>query len=277
MSYFLSNEALQEGQTVTLAGEEAAHILSARRMRPGETFELQDPAGRRFAVELCPAPPRKVLARVLRPAALPPSPPLRLTLLQAAVKDKANEAVLRQATELGVARMIVFPSAYAPGRPRERHRKRHYEAGGDKAHERWLRIAWEACKQCGRPAPPAIHLVDSLQAALAAASEAPAAGEDPLTVAVADPAPGATPDAGPGWVLHPAAALTPQAALAAHRGAPPTQARLAVGPEGGFSQHEVAALLAAGFTAVTLPGPILRADTAALTGCSLMLHGRWGA
>ncbi|MBI3992590.1 MAG: RsmE family RNA methyltransferase [Candidatus Lambdaproteobacteria bacterium] len=254
MTYFLASDELRDGATVTLDGAEAAHILSARRLRPGETFELQDPAGRRFVMELCPGPARKVTARVLRPALLPPPPPLALTLLQAAVKDKAAETILRQATELGVARLFVFPSARAPGRPGTGG----HASAAAKAHERWLRIAWEACKQCGRPAPPDLLLLDSLQRALDAAR---------------DDADNAT----PGWFLHPAAALTPQAALTSHRGGPPAHARLAVGPEGGFAPDEVAALEAAGFAAVALPGPILRADTAALTGCSLMLHGRWGA
>ena len=101
---------------MTLAGQEAAHILRARRMRPGEVFELQDPRGRRFTVEREAATGRAVTVKVLAAAALPPQPRMRLTLLQGAVKEKAAEAILRQVTELGVERLIVLHALHASGR-----------------------------------------------------------------------------------------------------------------------------------------------------------------
>ena len=47
---------------------------------------------------------------------------------------------------------------------------------------------------------------------------------------------------------------------------------LAVGPEGGFDEAELAAFDAAGWRRVTLNGPVLRTETAAVVGCALALH-----
>jgi 16S rRNA (uracil1498-N3)-methyltransferase len=48
-----------------------------------------------------------------------------------------------------------------------------------------------------------------------------------------------------------------------------------VGPEGGFTDDEVAEARGQGFSAVTLAPRILRAETAAITAAALCQH-RWG-
>lgn len=247
MNYFLSSKALSLGELVTLEGEEATHIRGARRMRPGEVFALQDPLGSRFSVELMPHSGRKVIVRILAEAEIPALPALQLTCLQAVVKEKALEDVLRQITELGVRRLILFRSDHASGHDKAIMSPRF--------RDRWTRIAWEACKQCGRASPPEIDVVDNLDDVLAgiAATGAPA------------------------WLLQPQDGMNPREAMGMPASdAAPTRGWIAVGPEGGFSGAEAARFIEAGMTPVTLPGPTLRAHTAAVIGCGLMLHGRWG-
>src|SRR5205085_2891180 len=74
-------------------------------------------------------------------------------------------------------------------------------------------------------------------------------------------------DGAPALVPHPTAAVSLRTALAdADRAAP---VRLLIGPEGGFSDSEVAACLAAGARAVTLGRRVLRSETAAVVAAAL--------
>lgn len=250
MPYFLSSQPLEPGATVTLDGEEAAHLLKARRLRAGERLALQDPEGRRFQAELAEAGGRRATVRVLEPLAVPPLPALRLHLLQAAVKEKAAEWIVQKATELGVAAVTFFPSANGTVPPRQ--------LGGTRSLGRWERIAREACKQCDRQWPPMLATLPGLEAALADSGEA-GGGERRGSRAERR------------WVLHPGASLNAAAAL--REGTPPRAARVLVGPEGGFTDGEVAQAERAGFVPIAMGGLLLRAETAALTACALLLFG----
>jgi hypothetical protein len=58
---------------------------------------------------------------------------------------------------------------------------------------------------------------------------------------------------------------------------PVAAAALAVGPEGGWTEDELDLLQAAGATTISLGGRILRAETAALAGLTILQreHGDW--
>lgn len=249
MPYFLSPEELQPGAETTLGGPEGAHLLGARRLKTGERFALQDVRGRRFEAELLGGARGRAQVRVLQPVAAPPLPPVRLTLLQAVVKDRAAEWIVQKTTELGVAAIDFFPAENSTVSARQLFSPR--------TGARWTRIAMEACKQCDRHAPPAIAVLPSLAEAIAAG---PATGTG-----------GGAGDSGwsAAWLLDPEAGISPAGAPKPGPGQP--AARLLVGPEGGLSGPEREAALAAGFAPVRLGAQLLRAETAALAGCSLLL------
>lgn len=245
MGYFLSDKLLTLGAVVDLDGRDSDHIRRSRRLRAGDTFELQDPQGHRFQVVWEPGSSRKPRVRVVAPAAVAPPPPLRLTVLQAAVKDKAAETIIRQATELGVVALVFYQGENSPTALRELQAP----------NGRWERIGWEACKQSGRAAPPGFTVAASLAAALEGMELSPAA---------------------PRWMLEPGAGDSPATAWGGYEGKPPGEAVLLIGPEGGLTHEEAALARDREFIPVRLGGPILRAETAALTGAALMLHGPWG-
>ncbi|HEX9844270.1 MAG TPA: RsmE family RNA methyltransferase, partial [bacterium] len=103
MTFFRHHGPLAPGQTLSYTGPEADHLLKSRRMRPGDTCLLQDREGRRFRAEIVRVEKRGATLRIGEPQPVPPPPALRLTLLQAAVKDKAAGLIVQKATELGVA------------------------------------------------------------------------------------------------------------------------------------------------------------------------------
>jgi len=123
----------------------------------------------------------------------------------------------------------------------------HYAIAQGVRLERWRRIALAAAKQSGRTAVPAV--------------ESPL----PLAELARRPWPGLRLIAWEGERDVPLASLAARAEAVI----------IAVGPEGGFAEHEVDEARAHGFTTVTLAPRVLRAETAAITAAALCLH-RWG-
>jgi 16S rRNA (uracil1498-N3)-methyltransferase len=113
---------------------------------------------------------------------------------------------------------------------------------GDGRIERWRRIAIEAAEQCGRAVVPEIG------------------GDVP-------------PDARM-LVADPRATTTMRAALA---GSPAPAVAVFVGPEGGWSDGELDALIARGATAVSLGPRTLRVETAALVAVATVIDATGGA
>ena len=246
MPFFLSEQPLRPGESFILAGAEARHLLQARRARPGARFALQDPTGNRFEAELESFRNGKAAFRVLEPLPVPALPALKLTLAQAAVKAKATEWIIQKATEVGVAAIAFFPAenSIVPAR----------ELRDAQSKGRWERIAWEACKQSDRRFPPELHLLPGLDAVLAARPAGEAA-----------------------WLFHPVGGLTPgEVTPAIPSPAKPSSALALVGPEGGFSETETALAERAGCIPVRLGEQTLRAETAALVACGLLLFGELG-
>ena len=102
--------------------------------------------------------------------------------------------------------------------------------------ERLRRVASEAARQCGRPDVPGVRVHPDLATAVAACPDLPRF--------LLDVRPGA----------RSLAALSADAHGAV----------LAVGPEGSFTDDEVASLEAAGFAPAALGPRVLRAETAAI-------------
>lgn len=111
--------------------------------------------------------------------------------------------------------------------------------------ERLGRVLIEAAKQCGRRVVPDLtlgRLDDPCEADMAL---------------VLDPRPGA-----PGFGSHFESRRVGRVAIA-------------VGPEGGFSEDEIAAMTARGWTPASLGPRVLRTETAGMIAAALVLH-RWG-
>lgn len=151
-------------------------------------------------------------------------------LVQGLAKGDKPEQVLRAAVALG-ARAVTFV------------RTERSVAGAELRSERLRAVMLDAARQCGRGDLPQL------------------AGPVDLPEATA-------PDGALRFVLEPKAERSLVEALgAAPRAAPLT---LAVGPEGGFSAAELAALVAAGFEPVRLAAFVLRTELAAMAALSVV-------
>ncbi|MEM6445855.1 MAG: 16S rRNA (uracil(1498)-N(3))-methyltransferase [Cyanobacteria bacterium P01_D01_bin.123] len=151
----------------------------------------------------------------------------RTVRLVAGIPKRGFDEVLRQATELGVTSIDPVLAARSPVKP-----------GANKV-QRWQAIAREAAEQCERVYVPAIATPQPW------AQRAPRTTLETRLIAVA----------------RAAAPSLPQAILSDAGQTQPLS--VAIGPEGGWTDEEIALAVASGWTVVTLGPRVLRAVTAA--------------
>lgn len=227
-----------EGETATLEGEEAHHLLNVIRVWLGEEVSLFDGAGREARARLVGARRREAELRILSCEEISREPALRLTLACALPRATRMDWLIEKCVELGVAclvPMIAQRNVVRPG-PREAHQQ-----------GRWQRAVVEASKQCGRNR--LMEITDALPfgAVFARADEGAAR-------LIASTAPEAAPL---GSLLNALPAMDGVFAL--------------IGPEGGFTPDEVALAAKARCRPVSLGPRILRVETAAVALAARLL------
>jgi 16S rRNA (uracil1498-N3)-methyltransferase len=213
------------GDAVVLTGSEAHHAATVRRLRIGEQVTVGDGRGAWLTGVCESVAAREVVVRIADRTVVP-APIPRIVLAQALAKGDRDELAVQAATELGVDEIVPWQAA--------RSVSRWDAAKAAKGRARWSAIVREAAKQAHRPWIPDVTAVETTPdlAARAAAS---------LVV-----------------VLEPTASrrLT-EIALE-----PGRDVVLVVGPEGGITPEELAALEQAGAIAARLGETVLRTSTA---------------
>ena len=245
MSYFIFDGVLKLGKQNKLKGEEFNHITKSRRLRPGDSFLVQDQEGQRFKAILKSIDRNSLLFTPQKPVAIPPASSLRIEILQALPKQKALDFILQKTTELGVNRLDVFCGINSSKTLRASEKQHNLK--------RWQRIVSEASKQCGRRFPPEIHFHDDISAALETLTECQNS-----------------------WILVPEAAdAVSWKKLTSSENDIIKHHRILIGPEGGFHQDEIKLSLSSGIRPVCLGSRILRSETAAMSAVSI-LQFLWG-
>ncbi len=213
----------------------AARHAQVLRLQPGDPLSVFDDIGGAWTAEVVRMGRQEVSARIL---ATRPVQARSLRAVTLAVGMPANERMdwlVEKATELGVTRLVPLTT--------ERTVVRLQGERATKRVAHWQAIAAGACEQSGRDLLPLIEPVQSLGQWL----------RDGLSV-VGD---------GALWMRL---SLAPDAQKAARvtLGEHPALCA-ALGPEGGWSPAEEAALAQAGYAPVSLGSAVLRSETAALT------------
>ncbi|WP_441957140.1 16S rRNA (uracil(1498)-N(3))-methyltransferase [Mycolicibacterium houstonense] len=233
------------GETVVVDGDEGFHASNVRRIRVGEQIDLSDGAGTLAHCVVEDTAKGRLSARVTeRLAAVAPRP--AVTVVQALPKSDRSELAVELATEAGADAFLAWQAARCVAR---------WEGPKvDKGLRRWEAVARSAARQSRRPHIPAVDGVVSTAVLTQRVAEAVAGGAVVLA-------------------LH-ESATEPLVEL------PLAQAdslMLIVGPEGGISDEEIAALTAAGAEAVRLGPTVLRTSTAAAVALGAIgaLTRRW--
>lgn len=225
---------------VKLSAEQARHLGTVLRLKPGDEIEVFDGKGGRFRAWLEDSP--ELDAAVLHIREPLPDGPARavdVVLAQALAKGEKMELVVQKATELGVARIVPLAAERAVVRIGT-------ERSGARA-ARWRKVAQEAARQCGRADVPRIDEPCGWDALFSLLREEPARR---------------------GLLLDPEETSTRLGSAA--RGA--RRLLLAVGPEGGFSSAERARAREGGFLPAALGRLVLRTETAGLAALCVVLH-----
>ncbi|MET1152958.1 16S rRNA (uracil(1498)-N(3))-methyltransferase [Arthrobacter sp.] len=266
-------DAVAPGDDFTLAGDEARHAVTVKRIEPGEPVDLADGRGRRLVGEAVSGGSGELTVRALR-ILQEPYPDPELVLVQALAKGNRDELAIEAATELGVDTVVPWQA--------ERSIVRWKADKAAKGAAKWQMAVRAAAKQSRRARVPNVEpLVERAGlCALVRSSRLSLLLHEDAEGSVADAVQRAGLDAG-------ANRAEPRGSKddgdspnkGASRGGDGSAARvlMIVGPEGGISQAEVDAMLEAGAVAVRLGPHVLRSSTAgpaALTLLSEML-GRW--
>ncbi len=221
--------------SVALPPEESHHAVRVLRMREGDEVTLFDGRGVEAVGVIVKADARSLRVRVPEATTRPFELGRRLTLAVALPRLHRQSYIIEKCCELGVWAIEPVWSDRSVTRPDE------------DAVDKWTRRAIEACKQCGRAWLPEIAAPRSLAASLKAAS-----GYDAVLWATTG---------------SDAEAIVPAVSKLAG------SARVLglVGPEGGWSPEEAAAISATGAAAVSLGPTVLRTETAATTLCAAIM------
>ncbi|MBI4230842.1 MAG: 16S rRNA (uracil(1498)-N(3))-methyltransferase [Planctomycetes bacterium] len=224
---------LEGPDEVILSPEQSHHALRVLRLPEGSRATLLDPSGIRAEAVLTGT--QEGLARFRIERRLPPPAPegREVHLACALPKSRGARWLVQKGTELGVAVLSFVRTERGTVRPRP------------DAIDAWERIAREACKQSGRHEPPVLAWTETL---------------------------GDLPQGAPLWFADPAPDAPPLA-VRLHAIGPEAQVRIAIGPEGGWTDGERQVLRDLGGTPFSLGPTILRVETAAIASAAVARFG----
>lgn len=217
------------GGSVELPETESHHASSVMRIKSRDAVTLFDGQGYESAAVIESVSRRRVACQAETAQWQPRANPHAICLAVAMPKGDRAKELIERLTELGVDRVVPLQCQRSPW------------AVSTGALKKWQRVMIEACKQCHRntlmqldpPCSAADFLARSLEPQEAA------------------------------WFAHPGGGSVPPISAGADSPQQP-KIRIAVGPEGGFTQAECAAAEHAGWQKVGLGERIYRIETAAV-------------
>jgi 16S rRNA (uracil1498-N3)-methyltransferase len=241
---FMVDEIRTENDAFTITGSEARHIARVLRLKPGDRFLLMDPRGARFQALIRTLGSRDVVVTLEKRLPAPLPSPVRIVLCQALLKAQAMDYAVQKTSELGVSAIWPFTSG--------RTVVRLNPGKADARARHWREVAKSAAKQSNRTLPAEVA--------------SPVAFDDLVTRWEREDATKV--------ILWEGEHAQDLRKILSRSGAQGTFIGF-VGPEGGFTEREIASARNAGFTSVSLGYRILRAETAAITLVALVQYA-WG-
>ena len=228
------------GTRVILDGDEGRHAATVKRMQVGEDILLADGDGLLAEAVVDEVGKGELTARINHVAELPKRD-LRFTLVQALAKGDRDLQAVESAVELGIDEVIPWQA--------ERSIVQWKGERAAKAHKKWVALAASATKQSRQARIPAVGELVTKKTLAEKVSSTDLA-----------------------LLLHEDAEVSITDVDLPERG----EVALIVGPEGGMSDDEVAALRSAGAKLVRMGDSVLRSSSAGPAAFAALLScTRW--
>jgi 16S rRNA (uracil1498-N3)-methyltransferase len=230
------------GAALRLHGREAHHALRVLRVKYGEMVAVLDGIGNEFlcTVDTC---SRDAVGLSVSLKNFSPAPPRSVTLLVAVPKGKIIEDIIQKSVELGAGRVVPLLTERVAT---------HLDAGAAaEKRGKWQQVAIEAIKQCGALWLPKIETPVTIQEFLSRPEKIELSLVGSLQTER----------------RHPRECFQE---FEAKHGCRPQSAAVWIGPEGDFTLEELNAIQNSGAQPVSLGKLVLRVETAAVYGLSIL-------
>jgi len=212
-------------------------MINVLRLKAKDTFIAFDGKGQEFQAEIVKVE-KKAISVHFTPKSTSEQPPvLNIHLVQALAKVDKMDYIIQKATELGVNQITPIITDHVEIKLNESRKitKLHH----------WQQIIISACEQCGRNHLPIMNPIDEFYRVV---SKAPK----------------------PIFLLHPQGENSlPKIHLNSQ------DITLLIGPEGGFSENELAYCLKQNITDIKMGTRVLRTETAGIAAISA-IQTLWG-
>ena len=233
--------------TIEDAGD-LRHMMKVLRMQPGDAVDISDGDEWEYRAEILSLNREEALLRILDRQKCAAEPRVRVTLYQGIPKQGKMETIVQKCVELGVHRIV----------PVFMDRTVVVDRGNfGKKIDRWQKVSAESVKQCRRGMIPEVSEAVKMSDVLAELNGCTDGGMayDLILIPYEDEK-----------------GTTIRDVLREHAAEKPVSIAVFIGPEGGFSEEEVAAVTGAGGYSVTLGKTTLRTETAAMAAIAMIMY-----
>jgi len=227
------------GDTAVITGDDVAHIAKVLRLKVGDEIALCDGQCHEWVAVITALDKKQAELSLGEMTLLNTEPRCRITVYQGIQKAGKLETVIQKGVELGVCAFVPFDCERAVAKPWK---------ADDSKQERYERVAYEAAKQCRR------GIVPKVEAPISFKELCKRAGEHELTILF--------------WEEERERTL--KSLLREHTQS--SDIAVIIGPEGGISPQEAAALNEAGAKTASLGTRILRTETAGPAAAAMILY-----
>jgi len=238
--FFVSPDSLH-GERIILAGQQAHQIRDVLRMKPGEKIIVLDNTGYEYTVSLSRIERQEVNGEVIDQNKSEGEPKVQIILFQSLLAREKFEWVLQKSTEVGVCSFVPVVT--------RRSIIRRSESVTAKKMSRWRSIITEAAEQSGRGRIPTLEKplnfsevlseLDDFDCYLFGSTQAE-------TLALRE--------------------------IIKAEGFELKKIALFIGPEGGFTESEIAEARGRGAKTFSLGKRVLRTETAAVVASAIILY-----
>lgn len=227
------------GENVDLPKDVAHHLARVLRKRVGDALILFNGQGGEYPAVIESLSKSNVTVQVLSHESIERESPIAVSLVQGVSRGEKMDFTIQKAVELGVSHIQPITTQHGNVQLDQKR--------WAKKHEHWRKTIISACEQCGRNTLPTLAEPQSFSAFLEHCAR----------------------DAF-GLILDPRATQTVSSVFDQETDHSVKRIQFVIGPEGGLSPEEIAALQGAGFQGIQLGPRVLRTETAALAVIAML-------